>query len=71
MLEENQRTIKKTVSMSGIGLHTGNKTTLVFRPAEPNTGIKFRRVDIEGNPEILADIDNVVDVSDRVIVDEV
>ncbi|RKY82717.1 UDP-3-O-[3-hydroxymyristoyl] N-acetylglucosamine deacetylase, partial [candidate division KSB1 bacterium] len=58
-----QRTIKKPVSISGTGLHTGNKTTAVFKPADPNTGIVFKRMDVEGNPEILADIDNVIDNS--------
>lgn len=58
---ENQRTIAKEVSMSGVGLHTGNKTTLTFKPAEPNTGIRFVRTDVENCPVIPADIDHVVD----------
>jgi len=49
------------VSLSGIGLHTGNKTTITFKPAEPNTGIRFVRKGIEGCPEIPADIEHVVD----------
>lgn len=57
----NQRTIAKPVSLSGIGLHTGNKTTITFKPAEPNTGIRFVRKGIEGCPEIPADIEHVVD----------
>ena len=41
-----QRTIKQTASAVGIGLHSGRKVKLVMRPAPPDTGIVFRRVDI-------------------------
>ncbi|MEW6060814.1 MAG: bifunctional UDP-3-O-[3-hydroxymyristoyl] N-acetylglucosamine deacetylase/3-hydroxyacyl-ACP dehydratase [Bacteroidota bacterium] len=58
-----QRTINKPVSMSGIGLHTGTKCTMTFRPAPENYGIRFRRIDIGGSPEIPADVDHVVDVA--------
>jgi UDP-3-O-[3-hydroxymyristoyl] N-acetylglucosamine deacetylase/3-hydroxyacyl-[acyl-carrier-protein] dehydratase len=60
---ENQRTIAKQASFSGIGLHTGNLTTLTFRPAPPDKGVTFYRVDLPGKPAIKADIDHVVDVS--------
>ncbi|MCU0644446.1 MAG: bifunctional UDP-3-O-[3-hydroxymyristoyl] N-acetylglucosamine deacetylase/3-hydroxyacyl-ACP dehydratase [bacterium] len=60
---KNQRTIKKAVSISGIGLHTGNACTLTFRPAAENTGMRFKRTDVADCPEILADIDHVVDIS--------
>ena len=60
---KNQRTIKKPVSISGIGLHTGNLSSLTFKPAPENYGIRFKRIDIENCPEILADIDHVVDIS--------
>ncbi|MCW8806215.1 MAG: UDP-3-O-acyl-N-acetylglucosamine deacetylase, partial [Ignavibacteriaceae bacterium] len=50
MLEQ-QRTISKTVSMSGIGIHTGTECKLTFKPAPENHGIKFIRVDLGGNPE--------------------
>jgi UDP-3-O-[3-hydroxymyristoyl] N-acetylglucosamine deacetylase/3-hydroxyacyl-[acyl-carrier-protein] dehydratase len=49
--------------MSGVGLHTGVTTTMTFRPAPENYGIRFRRVDLGGEPEIPADVDHVVDVS--------
>lgn len=62
MLEQ-QRTIAKPVSMSGTGLHTGTKCTMTFKPAHENSGIRFVRVDLGGNPEIPATADNVVDVS--------
>jgi UDP-3-O-[3-hydroxymyristoyl] N-acetylglucosamine deacetylase/3-hydroxyacyl-[acyl-carrier-protein] dehydratase len=60
---EKQRTIKREISMSGIGLHTGNPCTMTFRPAEPNTGIRFVRTDLPGNPWVPADIDHVTDLS--------
>ena len=47
------------MSFSGIGLHSGNEVKMTFLPAPPNTGIRFRRVDLEGKPEIEARIDNV------------
>ncbi|MEQ1485578.1 UDP-3-O-acyl-N-acetylglucosamine deacetylase [Methyloglobulus sp.] len=42
-----QRTLKNTIRATGVGLHTGDKVYLTLRPAEPNTGIRFRRVDLE------------------------
>jgi UDP-3-O-[3-hydroxymyristoyl] N-acetylglucosamine deacetylase/3-hydroxyacyl-[acyl-carrier-protein] dehydratase len=62
MLEQ-QQTIRKPVSYTGIGLHTGNKSTIKFLPAGENYGIRFRRIDLQGSPEIQADIDHVVDIS--------
>lgn len=58
-----QRTIKKPVSLSGVGLHTGTQCTMTFRPAPENYGIRFRRIDIGGSPEIPADVDHVVDIA--------
>ena len=58
-----QRTIKAEVSVSGTGLHTGEFVNLTFKPAPENHGYKFRRVDIEGQPIIDADVDNVTDTS--------
>ena len=60
---EKQRTISNPASLSGIGLHTGNRSTMTFKPAPENYGIKFVRVDLENSPEIPADIDHVVDIS--------
>jgi len=62
-MKTNQHTIKKSVTVSGIGLHTGVKSTMTFLPAKPNHGIKFCRIDIEGRPVVDADVDFVVDVS--------
>lgn len=58
-----QRTLKKSVSYSGVGLHTGNKTTITFKPAEVNSGIVFIRKDLKGRPRIPAIIENVVDIT--------
>ena len=57
-----QRTIRSVVEYSGIGLHTGNKSTARFLPAPINSGITFVRKDILGEPRILAEIGNVVGV---------
>ncbi|MBD3748362.1 MAG: bifunctional UDP-3-O-[3-hydroxymyristoyl] N-acetylglucosamine deacetylase/3-hydroxyacyl-ACP dehydratase [Sphingobacteriales bacterium] len=58
-----QRTIKSEVSVSGVGLHTGAKVNLTFKPADENHGFKFKRVDLPGQPVIDADVDNVSDTS--------
>ena len=58
-----QRTIKKEASFSGMGLHTGKKTTITFKPAPPNTGVVFIRTDLPEQPQIKADVANVADVS--------
>lgn len=63
MMNIKQHTIKKSVTVSGVGLHTGVKTNMTFLPAKPNHGIKFQRIDIEGHPTVDADVDNVVDLS--------
>lgn len=60
---ECQKTIAREASFSGIGLHTGNLTTITFKPAPPGRGITFYRVDLPNKPGVKADIDHVVDVS--------
>jgi len=57
-----QQTIKREFMYTGIGLHTGNRSTITFLPAPENYGIRFRRVDLHGSPEIQADLDHVVDL---------
>jgi UDP-3-O-[3-hydroxymyristoyl] N-acetylglucosamine deacetylase/3-hydroxyacyl-[acyl-carrier-protein] dehydratase len=54
-----QRTINKNVSLSGVGLHTGQEVTMTFKPAPENYGYKFVRVDLEGQPVIEADVNYV------------
>jgi UDP-3-O-[3-hydroxymyristoyl] N-acetylglucosamine deacetylase/3-hydroxyacyl-[acyl-carrier-protein] dehydratase len=58
-----QHTIKKPVSIDGVGLHTGMDCHLTFKPAPENHGYKFQRVDLPGQPVIDADVDYVVDTS--------
>ncbi len=58
-----QRTAKKDSSITGAGLHTGNECTMTFKPAPPDTGIRFVRTDLPGKPWVQADIDHVVDIS--------
>lgn len=55
-----QRTLKASVRATGVGLHTGQKVTMVLRPAPADTGIVFCRSDIPGNPAVRADALNVV-----------
>jgi len=52
---EQQHSIKNEISISGIGLHTGNEATLTFKPAPIDHGICFKRIDLEGQPLIKAD----------------
>ncbi len=56
-----QRTLKSSVSVTGVGLHSGEKVTLGLRPAPANTGIVFRRVDVKPVEEIRARADLVHD----------
>ena len=54
-----QRTLKNVIKATGVGLHTGEKVFLTLRPAAPNTGIVFRRVDLPEPVEIEARPQNV------------
>ena len=54
-----QRTIKKAVSLSGVGLFTGENTQMALRPADPDTGVVFVRTDLPGKPTIRAVVDNL------------
>ena len=55
----NQQTLAGQASFSGIGLHSGNKVKMTFLPAPPSHGIRFRRVDLDGQPEVDASVENV------------
>lgn len=57
--KENQTTISKKISLSGVGLHTGKEVSITFCPADSNHGYVFKRTDIEGNPLIEADANYV------------
>lgn len=56
-----QRTLKKSISCSGVGLHTGGKVNITIRPAVPDAGIVFKRVDLPDSPAIKAVCDHVSD----------
>ena len=58
-----QKTIAKPTSFSGIGLHTGKKVIMNLMPAEPNTGIVFRRSDVRDNNIIYPSVFNVSSAS--------
>ena len=62
-MRTNQQTIKWKTQLSGVGLHTGNKSTVTFLPATPNSGVRFIRTDLPDNPTIPALIDYVNDIS--------
>ena len=55
----NQKTINKNITLKGIGLHTGLDVNLVIKPAEPNTGIIFKRIDLKNNNIIIPNLFNV------------
>lgn len=59
-MAEKQRTLKESVLLKGIGLHTGELVNIEICPAPDNHGYKFQRVDVEGQPIINADCDLVV-----------
>jgi UDP-3-O-[3-hydroxymyristoyl] N-acetylglucosamine deacetylase/3-hydroxyacyl-[acyl-carrier-protein] dehydratase len=59
---DHQHTLAKAATLAGTSLHTGEKVSLTLRPAPPNHGIKFRRVDLEDAPFIPATIDRVQEV---------
>ena len=56
-----QRTLKNVIRATGVGLHTGEKVYLTLRPAAINTGIVFRRVDLDPVVELRADPNQVGD----------
>ncbi len=58
-----QQTLREPISFAGVGLHSGNRVNMTFLPAPANAGIRFRRVDLEGKPEIEARIENVSDTT--------
>jgi len=58
-----QQTIKNPASFSGVGLHSGNRVNMTFLPAPAGSGLRFRRVDLEGRPEIEARVENVIETT--------
>ena len=60
MMSNKQQTIKNEISLSGVGIHTGNTVNMTFKPAPVNHGFAFSRVDLEGQPIIAAKAEYVV-----------
>jgi UDP-3-O-[3-hydroxymyristoyl] N-acetylglucosamine deacetylase/3-hydroxyacyl-[acyl-carrier-protein] dehydratase len=55
----NQTTISKKVSLNGVGLHTGKDVSITFQPSESNTGYCFKRIDLDNQPIVEANINYV------------
>ena len=55
----NQKTLKQSIFLSGVGLHTGKKSNLEIKPAEPNTGIVFKRIDVKRDNIVIPSVFNV------------
>ena len=61
MSKFNQKTLKESINLKGIGLHNGIEVNLKIKPNKPNTGISFKRVDLNKDNVILANFKNVVE----------
>lgn len=59
-MSHKQQTLKSAIDITGIGLHTGAQVKLTLNPAPENHGYVFERTDLEGNPQVKANLDNVV-----------
>ena len=59
-MRNKQTTIKSSISLEGVGIHTGKDVKLTFKPAKSNTGYIFRRMDLDGSPSIEAVADYVI-----------
>ena len=59
----NQKTIKQSITIKGVGLHTGFMTNMKINPGEPNTGIIFKRTDLKKNNYIIPSVFNVSDTT--------
>ncbi|MGX9986047.1 bifunctional UDP-3-O-[3-hydroxymyristoyl] N-acetylglucosamine deacetylase/3-hydroxyacyl-ACP dehydratase [Chryseobacterium sp. POL2] len=63
-MSDKQKTIQEDIQLSGIGLHTGKEVNLTIKPAKENTGFVFVRTDLEGRPQVEADV-NYVTTTER------
>ncbi len=59
----NQKTIKKQINFHGVGLHSGKKVNVCIKPSDPNTGIIFKRVDLDSNNLVIPNFSNVSSTS--------
>jgi UDP-3-O-[3-hydroxymyristoyl] N-acetylglucosamine deacetylase/3-hydroxyacyl-[acyl-carrier-protein] dehydratase len=69
-MSDMQQTIKRPISLTGRGLHTGVQSTITFKPAPENHGYVFQRIDLPGKPIIHALVENVVDTSRSTVIEE-
>ena len=58
-----QHTINEELLISGAGIHTGQSVIMRLKPAAPNTGINFQRIDLPEKPIVKADVDNVIETN--------
>lgn len=65
---DKQMTLKESIPFSGIGLHTGKMVNMTFCPADDNYGYRFKRMDLEGQPVIMARADKVLDTARGTII---
>lgn len=66
--QDKQHSTVVPVSISGIGLHTGLHINLTLAPADANTGILFKRMDLGGQPTVKADCDNVIEINHGTVI---
>lgn len=59
----NQHTLAESITISGVGIHTGKSVTMILEPGEPHTGIVFQRTDLPNQPTVKADVDYVVETN--------
>ena len=59
MWGSNQKTLKESINFTGVGLHSGHKVSMRLEPAESDSGITFKRIDLKENNEIAANFKNV------------
>jgi UDP-3-O-[3-hydroxymyristoyl] N-acetylglucosamine deacetylase/3-hydroxyacyl-[acyl-carrier-protein] dehydratase len=62
-MNSQQHTLAAPITISGVGIHTGQSVTMTLEPAEPNTGVVFQRIDLEGAPSVKADVDFVTETN--------
>jgi len=55
----NQKTLKKSFKLEGVGLHSGKEVRMYVHPSEPNTGITFKRLDLLNNNYVIPSVFNV------------
>ena len=58
----NQKTIRNSFEIEGVGLHNGESVKIKICPSEPNTGILFKRIDIKDNNIVIPNVYNVSNI---------